>query len=422
MPSPIVYNRDAALSQGISQAGSALGSALGQKILEQKKINQQKEYGNILQKTLGSLPEDASRMDFINSFSNAINQGLPVDIAQNMGTLYKALANPTSSGGLGVDKRDDLVDLFSRFGMEDEQAQREADLYISLPTGGKTSYANFLFDRMQRGQLRSGIPEQMNIQENISITPGGDISEVEKVEVENYDFPKLDTFAGLNSKEKTSRQKDLFNANAKDFQENKTKLRGFEDELRRLNMMSKLNDSEKLPKGMERLNINWTTGDIRYPALANPETQLFVKSVNDFTTKAKETYGARVTNFELGTFMRRLPTLANTTEGRRLILEQMKANDEINKLYYDSLNDVYDHYGLRNIDTQQAEKIAKDLRKDDEKALIEKYNNALQAQEVYEARQLAPEGKIPVRSKEGKIGYILRSQADKAAKQGYEIL
>jgi len=424
MPQAIVYDRDAALRQGIQQAGGALGQALGQRRQDQKRIDQQKEYGGILQNTIGSLPEDASRIDIVGAFSNAINQGLPIDIAQNMGSLYKALQDPRSTGGLGVDKRDDLVDLLSRFGMDDEQAAREADLYMSLPTGGRTSYANFLFDRMQRGQLVSGAPSDQQGRTGVAIPggPPGDVSDVESVEVESFSFPEVDIFKGLTPKEKVAREKDLFNANATQYAELNKKTRGFDDELRRLGQMERLNDSGKLPQGLQNLNINWTTGDIRVPRLANPETQAFVKMVNDFTTKAKDTFGARVTNFELGAFMKRLPTLANSEEGRRLILSQMKVNGALNKLHEDSIKEVYDHYGLRGIDSQKASQIASEIRKDDEKALIKDYNQALQAQDVYEAKLLAPEGKIPVRSKEGKIGYILRSQADKASKQGYEVL
>ena len=214
----------------------------------------------------------------------------------------------------------------------------------------------------------------------------------------------------------------MFNSNAKEYAEIKQKSRGYDDEIRRLGQMGRLNDSGKLPTGLERLNINWSTGDIRVPGLANPETQLFVKSVNDFTTKAKDTYGARVTNFELGTFMRRLPTLANTEEGRRLIIEQMQVNAGLEKLYQDSLKEVYDNYGLRGIDSQKAEQIAEEIRKEDEEALLNKYEDVMSSQEVYEARKLAPEGMFPVKNPQGKVGYLPTEKIDAARAKGWKIL
>lgn len=423
MPAPIVYDPYAGLRQGISQAGSALGSALGHRAQQQRRVDQAKEYGGILSSTIGALNPDASRMDVMQAFNSAISQGLPIDIAQNMGTLYKALADPRSSGGLGIQNEDELISLLKKFGMDDDQAAREAKLYMNLPQGGKTAYANYLFDRMQRGQLAPGTPQTAQQTTQISEQiPGADLSETETTEVEEYQFPEVDLFEGLNSKEKVLRQKELFNANAKDYAEVNKKYRGYEDEIRRLEQMEKINDSGKLPKNFSSLNVNWSSGNIRIPRFANEETQAFVKLVNDFTTKAKETFGARVTNFELGAFMKRLPTLANSEEGRRVILEQMKTTADLNKLYESSLKQVYDKYGLRGIDTQKAEKIAADLRKDDEQELIKRYKNSLQAQEVYEAKSLAPEGKVAVRNSEGKIGYIDLNKADKAKARGYEVL
>jgi hypothetical protein len=445
MARPIIFDKDAALRQGIAKASSAFGKALAtnaeRKYLEDKRqrLRQEKEedakkYGSILQNTIGQLGDDSSNIDFVRAYTEAINQGLPIEMAQNMSTLQKALREPPNKAGLGIENEDNLVSLLTSFGIPEEQAEREAKLYMALPTGGKTQYANMFFDRMQRGgfdqqpQTQSGqipnfqgIPGEIVDSSQISLanTPLG---QQETQDEEEYKFPKLDLFEGLTPKERVHRQKDLFNANAKEYAEITQKGRGFGDELRRLEQMERLNNSGKLPTGLERLNINWTTGDIRFPAAANAETQLFVKSVNDFTTKAKEVYGARVTNFELSTFMRRLPTLANTEEGRRLILDQMRVNAELEKLHQDSLKEVYDHYGLRGVDSQQAEKLAGALRKDAEEALEKKKDQTLEIQKIYEARQKAPEGKMPARSPTGEIVYIWTDQLEKAAKKGYEIL
>jgi len=448
----ITYDADRGLREGIATAGSALASALatrGQRKYEEERRQQLRQeeqqeaqrQGTVLQSVMQNLPQDASPMQRVMAFNQAMSEGVPMETIYKLGTLQTAMEKAQATGqgsGLGVENKSQLMDVMKRFGMDENQAEREADLYLSLPTGGRTAYANMFFDRMQRGGFSGTQPQSTGTEKDSAIfnnVPGeimeqtdvlssnrrGDVSSTSE-EVAGFQWPKLNTFEGLTPKERTTRQKDLFNANAKDFQENKTKQMGYEDELRRLGSMATLNDSGKLPEGLQNLNINWTTGDIKFPRLANPETQLFVKSVNDFTTKAKDTYGSRVTNFELGTFMRRLPTLANSEEGRRLILAQMSAQASLNKLYHDSLNEVYDKYGLRNIDVQQAEKIAKELRKDDEAALLQDYKQAMQAQEVYEARQLAPANKMPARAPDGRIVYIWTDQLDKAQKKGYKPL
>jgi hypothetical protein len=172
---------------------------------------------------------------------------------------------------------------------------------------------------------------------------------------------------------------------------------------------------------MEKFNINWKTGDIRFPALANAETQGFVKTINDFTVKAKDTFGARVTNFELASFMKRLPTLANSEEGRRLIIDQMQAMGDLDRLYYDSLKDVYDQYGLRGIDSQKAEEIASQLRFDQEQALIQKVNDSVSANEVFELKGSLPEGHVLIEYEGRRVG-VPEAQLDRAVSKGGRVL
>ena len=379
MVQPLIYDRN----QGIREAITGIGSTLGDVLQKRGARQKEQEYGNTLQGVMQQLGPQATGLEIA---SLASSRGIPMDYLQKTASVQKDFRDTTAKTGFGIEKRDDLVSLFERFGMPTEQAGREADLYTALTPGGKTSYANNFMDRMQRGSL--GGDNAYNAGVNIAGGPSQDVSDVEQVEVQGFQFPEVNLFKGLTPKEKIGREKDLFNANAKNYAEIQNKSRGYDDELRRLHNMEKLNESGKLPTGLERLNIKWETGDIRFPALANPETQLFVKSVNDFTTKAKDTYGARISNFELETFMRRLPTLANTEEGRRLILNQMKVHASLEKLYEDSLKEVYDNYGLRGIDSQKAEKIAKDLRDKDEKALLRANDEILNSQEILENQNI----------------------------------
>ena len=428
-----IYQQPNALGRGIAGFVSPLAQVIGYNRLqekenqrklaeEQKNIEKQQKWGTILNETIGNLGPDASSIDIARAYSSAISQGIPLDVAKDIGALQKSFAAPAQSG-LGIQSRDELVDLLGRFGMNDEQAQREADLYVALPVGGKTQYANYLFDRLQRGQLNSD--RQGFEQEHVTFIPNTIEKDLTTVsdEIQEFEWPKIDTFEGLNDKERVARQNDLIKKNTDIYRDNATKARGFDDEIRRLGQLDRLNESGKLPRGMTKaLNINWTTGDIRFPAASNAQTQLFAKTINDFTTKAKDTYGSRVTNFELGTFLRRLPTLANTEEGRRLILAQMKTQDEIEKLYYDSLQAVYDKYGTKNIDDATVQRISKDLRAEDEKKLIEQYSNIVKSQDVYELKDKAPENYYPVQSPTGEYGYVKYDQLNAAEKKGYKLL
>lgn len=416
MPAPIILQDQSGLAQGIAGAGSALAGALGQRMQQKRQQQQQQQYGSILDQTLGSLPQDASPLQVTQALSQAVQQGVPTDVAQNYGTLYATLQKSQPNMPPGPDQINTMSTLFKKFGMPEDVAQRNAELWGQLTTGGQTEMAKMLVDQISRQQY-----SQNNANPQMGFQPMGEEAVVSEEEVETFDFPKVDVFEDRTPKERTQLKTELLKQNNASYSDNSEKLRKVDSEIMRYNQLEQLNNSGRLPEGLEALNINWTTGDIRYPKLANPETQQFVKTINDFTVAAKDTFGARVTNFELGAFMKRLPTLANTTEGRRVILAQMKAMKDLDRLYHDSLKEVYDHYGMQKIDKASAERIAADLRKDDEAKLKQKFEDSVKAQEVYDARARAPEGKIPAIAPDGRVVYIWRNQADKAEKQGFRI-
>lgn len=410
------------LSQGISTAGSALAQALGQRNLlqqqqerqEAEQIRQQQlqnQQSTILGNELSKLGDSPSPIEVTKALSSALQQGVPSDVVQKYGSLYSTLQKTQQGLPPGPEQITEMANLFEKFGMDKDSAERNAELWGKLTTGGQTEMAKVLVDQITRQQF-SGNGE--------SIQNGSSVDFIE--ESEEFKFPKVDLFEDRTPKERASLKSELLKENNKEYKEISQKIQKIDGEKMRYEQLERLNESGKLPSGIQLLNVNWTTGDLRIPQLANAETQLFVKTINDFTVAAKDSFGARVTNFELGAFLKRLPTLANTEEGRRLILAQMKAIKDLDSLYESSIKKVYDKYGLQKIDRSTAERIAEDYRKDEEESLKKDFANAVQAQEVYEAKQIAPEGKIPVRSPEGKIAYVWRDQADKAQEKGYEPL
>ena len=80
-------------------------------------------------------------------------------------------------------------------------------------------------------------------------------------------------------------------------------------------------------------------------------------------------FGARVTNFDLQTFLSRLPGLLNTYEGRKVIIDQMELSSRIAGLYDTALLDVYRHYGQDKITPERADEIAKRKIADEKEAL-----------------------------------------------------
>ena len=321
--------------------------------------------------------------------------------------------------GLLPEDPEELSGLLRRFGMSEERARNMADLYSKLTTGGKTKFADIIFENIRRGTLGQEItPEQIRDIEPTRpiVEPTAKMADISSQEVKRFDFPKFDNFAGMTPAESIKLKSELRKENAPIYKENVNKLKGHQHEYRSIIQLERLNATGKLPTGIQRWNVDWKSGELRIPALATPETQLFVKTINDFTVKAKDTFGARVTNFELKRFMQRLPTLANTTEGRRLIIEQMKTISELNQIYNDSLKEVYRKYGASNIDSIQVEQVAEDLRKDKEQALINKYASIVAEQDLQ-----TEEDQVLIEF-QGKRGHVSRTELDAAIKAGARVL
>lgn len=262
--------------------------------------------------------------------------------------------------------------------------EQQADLYDVASIGGQTKVMGDILEDIARQK-----------------TPPGLLGEGLK----DYD-------AGLTPKERVNRQDDRYKLQTPLIEKNNESLRGLEGEERSITFLEELDKTGKIGAGIHNLNINPTTGSLIIPALATKEEQAFVKTINDFTVKAKDSYGGRVTNFELDRFMMRLPGLANSKEGRELIMRQMKIINEINTLEKKALQDVFDQYGVRNIDYAEAENIARKRIEPQKEELRKKYLDfekvARQHTEETDRkiRDKAPEGYVPMRSKEGKTQYF----------------
>jgi hypothetical protein len=65
----------------------------------------------------------------------------------------------------------------------------------------------------------------------------------------------------------------------------------------------------------------------------------------DSTSNIKDTYGARVTNFDLQTYLRKLPSLLNSPEGKMRVLRDLKIINQLNQLYENGIQDIFDEAG-----------------------------------------------------------------------------
>lgn len=166
--------------------------------------------------------------------------------------------------------------------------------------------------------------------------------------------------------------------NNKILQATKDKTNSHTNAMIRYGRLTNLNNSKKLPEGVGSLVINPETGEpwplAQLTGLVNKETQDFVKTMNDFLIDAKNYFGSRVTNFDVTAFKSRLPTLMNSEEGRRLIIEQMKLMEELQIVHDKELENGLKHYG-RNASYSDIQRVVDDKTSKREAQIIDKINN-----------------------------------------------
>lgn len=242
------------------------------------------------------------------------------------------------------------------------------DLYIYGTEGGRTDITKNITEAARRN----------------SYTP---LSEQEK-SLESDDLIQQyerNNFSNLTDREKTIFRRDTRKFNQNYFKSSLQNYNNLQAQDRDLRVLQKLNDSDKLPSGLMRLNVDNETGALKLPFLASKESQQYVKTLNRFFDGLKDTFGARITNLDVTLYSQRLPTLANSQEARRAILQQMQIVNQINKIYYSKVRELYTQYGDR-LTEAQIETIAEKDTKSKIDALNQQYQE-LDAQ----INQIVPE-------------------------------
>lgn len=253
-----------------------------------------------------------------------------------------------------------------------------AKLAATATTGGNTEILKNLLELRQRGFSPIGAQQSQQPQSPIQ-EPSDEITQAVKAAKESD--------VGLTPKERISRQTERYKTGLPVAQEASTKLRSMTRDKERIDLLDKFNESAKLPKGFGRLNVD-SEGNLRLPFLASPESQRFIKTLNEFSAGAKDTFGSRVTNFDLQQYLQRFPTLLNSKEGRTQIIQQMRIVNDINSLYYKNLKKVFDEAGgARYIDADKAESIAEKRTEPEISKLVKKFDEIGQFSSLPDASQ-----------------------------------
>ena len=139
-------------------------------------------------------------------------------------------------------------------------------------------------------------------------------------------------------------------------QENNMRL----DKMEQLIESGQLNDPKfaaaikTLSKGIFGLGIDLTS-------LLSPESQEFEKLSNDFLKSIKDVFGARISNLEVENFLKTVPNLSQSNQGKLAVIENLRNMNEATKVRKDAVKVLIDKYGSKlPFDfEEQVEEIAK---------------------------------------------------------------
>lgn len=134
------------------------------------------------------------------------------------------------------------------------------------------------------------------------------------------------------------------------------------------------------------------------PALMNPESEEFQKIAMNFMRDAKQYFGGRVSNYEIEQFLKTVPSLSQSPEGRKRVIANLKFMNRAALEYNDAYKEVMkENKNVPPYDLQEKvdDKIEKRLDK-----LSEKFKQELQK---------------PVPPAQNKLVTALQSVAGKAA-------
>lgn len=205
-------------------------------------------------------------------------------------------------------------------GLTPEQDMKQADKIMRSKTIIKK--APSMIPQNVQQELQKPVPERNIDYDKLSDSQLAMLSklspELSKV------MERKERFSLEDRKMKAEDFRESFKFNKEYIDEVYQKARGADTAIQLVDQMQRLQDTGKLA-GPLKYKFFKTLGA---EFLLSPESQAFNNLIVQFTKDIKNYYGARISAFELDTFMKSIPTLNNTAEGRSEIIKIMRSIEE----------------------------------------------------------------------------------------------
>ena len=306
------------------------------------------------------------------------------DFFRGIGTgLHSLVENKTKEI-----QRQKNIDKLQRFGFNSQAAEllnhiQEVDpahFTQVLQSLGEGAYSQPQQTQYPQQSVQEYAPEEYE-QEQIT-EPSGEKVSISK-EIEKPIAPKGLFEKGLSEKEKAERFKQT-----KEYRESILNARKLaRSDLKDLNRLEELSESGKLdtPGYIEFLKES----GFDIPALMNPESEEFFKIQQSFLKNAKQYFGGRVSNYEVEQFLKTIPSLSQSPEGRSRVLSNLKYVARGAEEYYKAYEDILrQNKGVPPYDIQEQverkidkrlDKIAEQFKKDVSKPVPKGQNKIITA-------------------------------------------
>jgi hypothetical protein len=330
---PYVPSFGEKLSETIANAGTTLGQGYLKRLENQK-----------AQTALGVLQDPSkSPMQKVSAFMT-----LPERLKKSSAPIWAAILGPQAQAeAQGREFERFKADQFGGLGNTPSPIPQEGTNGMVGTSPEQLPNAQ----QMQGEALPSGQPSmpQGGINPNdIQTWPDQTLRQLSSMEGAAGRFAKSELDRRETEKKyKTRKEEITFNKNEPHLIEISEKLRNLDIENARFQRLDTLfQDPSKFPSAVITALFS-KDGQLNpvASALLSPEAQEAVKLIQDQLSGAKDTFGARVTNFDVSNFLKRLPSLMNTPEGRERVLRDLMAINDINRRYYEGVLDIIDEKG-----------------------------------------------------------------------------
>lgn len=178
------------------------------------------------------------------------------------------------------------------------------------------------------------------------------------------------------NKTRNAKQKEYFKFNEPKVAELANTQQKLQVEQARYDRLSELfSDPSKFPSGLTAalFSKEGQINDLAYSQLT-PEAQESLKLIIDATSNIKDTYGSRVTNFDIQTYLKKLPSLLNSEEGKQRVLRDLKIINELNRMHASGIQQIFEEEGgTDKIPYSKAETLYKKRFGEIEKNLLDKF-------------------------------------------------